>query len=113
MIRLSKSLDAWATPQFESVFIHELEALPVDQLPLQQALKVGNYALENEHSVMIHSVSDSEDTIHARVGVMYQSVIAGCSCADDPTPVEAVNEYCELEIALDRRTGMARVGLIE
>lgn len=112
-IQLRKTLIALASPQFESVLKHELEALAVDQLPLQQGLKVGSHVLDDGHSIMILSVTDSEDAIYAKVGVMYHGIIAGCSCADDPTPVEPVNEYCELVVMLDKHTGLAKISLVE
>ncbi len=87
--------------------------LPIDQLPLQQGLKAGSYILDEQRSVMVLSVVDDGDLIRARVGVLYSGVIAGCSCADDPTPVEAANEYCELWLALDKRTGAGDVGLVD
>lgn len=81
-------------------------------MPLQQALRVGNQVLEDPRSVMILSVVEERDLIHARAGVMYHGIVAGCSCADDPTPVEAVNEYCEILVTIDKKTGTADIGLI-
>ncbi len=104
MARLPESLNAWASPQFKAVLKQEVEALPVDQLPLQQALKVGNHVLDNKCSVLVLSVTDAGELIRARIGVLYNSIIAGCSCVDDPSPVEPVNEYCELYLELDKRS---------
>ncbi len=107
MIRLAESLNVWASPQFKAVLKREIEALPVDQLPLQQGLKVGSHVLDDKCSVLVLSVADAGELIRVRIGVLYNGIIAGCSCADDPTPVEPVNEYCELWLAFDKQTGVA------
>ncbi|MEZ5541890.1 MAG: hypothetical protein R3F42_07590 [Pseudomonadota bacterium] len=49
--------------------------------------------------------------IHARAGLFYTGIIAGCSCADDPTPVEEQAEYCVVDITIDRLTGAATIRL--
>ena len=113
MIRLQKAARAWLAGDFESVLKGELEALPVGQLPLQQGMRVGNYLLDEKPLVMIFSIVDGDGIVQIRIGVSYQGMIAGCSCADDPTPVEPVNEYCELYLALDKQTGEATVSLVD
>ncbi|MEW5756247.1 MAG: hypothetical protein AB1810_08070 [Pseudomonadota bacterium] len=113
MIQLLESRKARATPEFATVLKRELEALALDQLPLQQALARGNQVLDDKCTVLILSVDEGPEVIRAKVGVFFSSIIAGCSCADDPTPVEAITEYCEMWVELDARTGMAIVGLAE
>ena len=39
-------------------------------------------------------------------------IIAGCSCADDPTPVDTTTEYCELQLEIDRESAETRVILL-
>ena len=58
---------------------------------------------------MVIGASEEAGLIRARVGVFFHGVIAGCSCADDPTPVEPQQEYCELELAIDRSTGAVTI----
>ena len=113
MVRLPESANAWASDQFLAVLKHELEALPVDQLPLQDNLQTSSHLLDDKPSVLILGVDDDGEVIHARIGVFYNGIVAGCSCADDPTPVEPVNEYCELSLELDKQTGMASVSTAE
>lgn len=113
MIRLPESLNAWCTPEFNSILKREVEALPVDQLPLQQGLSFSSYVVDDKRSVRIISVADTAEVIRAKIGVFYYGMIAGCNCADDPTPVEALNEYCELCLVLDKRSGEAIVSLAE
>ncbi len=109
MISLPKSLRAWNTPQFAATLKHELESLCADQLPLQQELVSSSNVLDNPHSVMIIAVDDSASHARAKVGVFFSGIVAGCSCADDPTPVEAVNEYCELWVEIDKKSALAKI----
>ena len=106
MIRLPDSLRAWPTPEFGAALKRELEA-QAGELPLQGALAATSVALDDAVAVMFIGAQDAGDAIHARVGVFFAGVVAGCGCADDPTPVERQNEYCELELRLDKATGVA------
>ncbi|MEW5788061.1 MAG: hypothetical protein AB1899_09425 [Pseudomonadota bacterium] len=113
MIRLPKSLAVWPGPEFRAVLKAEIEALDPDLLPLQAALTRTSHVSERPHGAVI--LASSEDGTHllARVGLFYAGIIAGCSCADDPTPVDEISEYCEVELRIDRRTGQASVRLLE
>jgi hypothetical protein len=46
---------------------------------------------------MIISRADQPDCIQVKAGLLYTGIIVGCSCADDPTPVDEINEYCEMQ----------------
>jgi hypothetical protein len=105
MVRLPKSLAAWGTPAFEDVLKQELEALDSTQLSLQQGLTTTSHATDQPIQVMVLGASEVDGRIRVRVGVFFSGIIAGCSCADDPTPVEAQQEYCELEVDIDQASG--------
>lgn len=111
MIRLSKALNAWGTPDFEDVLKNEIARMDASQLPLQQGLTTSSYALDDPIRAMIIAVSESEHFIHAKAGIFYSGIIAGCNCADDPTPVEAQNEYCEVLLDISKTTAEATVTL--
>lgn len=113
MIRLARSLRAWGRPEFQDVIKNELEQLGTGQLPLQQGLTTGSVALDGALRVMITRVTGESTLIRVQAGIFYTSVIAGCSCADDPTPVEAQNEYCEVQIDIDRLTADTTVTLLK
>lgn len=113
MIRLSRCLNAWGTPEFPDILKREIEQLDAGQLPLQQGLSATSYVADKPFSVMILGVSETAGVIHARAGIFYAGIIAGCSCADDPTPVEAQSEYCVVRIEIDRRTGETAVTLLQ
>lgn len=107
MFRLPLSRTAWPSTDFPAVLKRELESLPPAALPLQQGLSSSSYALGEGFSVMVLGADQDGDAIRARIGVFYAGLTAGCNYADDPTPVEPQNEYCELELAIDRITGEA------
>lgn len=112
MIRLARSLHAWGTPDFEDVLKSEIERLGAEQLPLQQGLSTSSYALDDKLNVRIISVSEEASLIRAKVGIFYSGIIAGCSCAGDPTPVEEQNEYCEMLLDIDKMTAETTVSLL-
>lgn len=112
MIKLVQSRDAWGTPDFKATLKRELEQLNPLLLPLQEGLSTGSHALDNNVEIMVLNFSETDDCIHARAGIFYQSIIAGCSCADDPTPVDEVNEHCEVELDINKLTAETTVKLI-
>lgn len=112
MIRLKKTLDAWGTPDFEAVLKNEISQMKVDQLPLQQGLTSSSHALDDNIKAVIIAVSESEKFIHVKAGIFYSGIIAGCNCADDPTPVEAQSEYCEVRLDIDKTTAETTVALV-
>lgn len=113
MILLKKSVEAVTRDDFEQVLKHEIESLDINELPLQQAMRQSSYISGDAFSVMIQHSKINQENILVKVGVFYSGVIAGCNCSDDPTPVNENNEYCELELEIDRQAAIARVKLFE
>ncbi len=113
MMRLEKSLSAFGTPEFAAALKLELSQLAIHQLPLQQGLSAGSYVIDAPVTVVNISAVDTGEAIGVQAGVFYQGVIAGCSCADDPTPVGETNEYCEIRLDIDKLTALTRVALLE
>ena len=112
MIRLAKALAAWGTPQFTDVLKREIAQLDASQLPLQAGLSSTSHALDSGIDVMILTVSEGEGMIRVKTGIFYRGVIAGCSCADDPTPMDEQSEYCEVQFVIDQSTAETRVTLL-
>lgn len=112
MIRFDKSMLAWGTPDFEAVLKQEIAQLEAGQLPLQQGLSTGNYVSDAPITVAINRVMEMENIIRVTAGIFYQGVIGGCSCTDDPTPVSEINEYCEVQLDIDKATAIAAVALM-
>jgi hypothetical protein len=113
MIRLPDSLNAWGTPGFRDALKQEIEQLDAGLLPLQQGLSRSSYVTERPFQVMLLGADEAAGSIQVRAGIFYTGVIAGCSCADDPTPVDELNEYCEVLLVIDRQTAEATVSLSE
>lgn len=103
MIHLPDSLHAWGTADFPAVLKREL-AEHADALPLQQALSGASAVADEPVTVVLLDAQADETSIHAKVGIFFAGILAGCSCADDPTPVEPQPEYCELVLEIDRVT---------
>ncbi|MDP2430905.1 MAG: hypothetical protein Q8O33_02630 [Pseudomonadota bacterium] len=112
MIQLSKALSAWPSPEFEAVMKQEIECLDADLLPLQQGLSQSSHARSDKLSARIISVVEETDCLRVKAGLFYTGIIAGCSCADDPTPVDEINEYCEVRFDIDKQSAETRVVLL-
>jgi len=110
--RFSNTLKAWGTTDFKTVIKQEIEALSCHQLPLQQGLTSGSYALDDDIEAMILHMQESETSIQVKAGIFYKAVIAGCSCSDDPTPIDECNEHCEIIIDIDKQSAEATIKLL-
>lgn len=112
MITLSQSLAAWGDSRFAEQFKDEVEALPAEQLPLQQGLSLSSYVSAEPFKVMVINSGETAGEIQVKAGVFYTGIIAGCSCADDPSPTDVQPEYCELQFEIDKASGAARLTLL-
>lgn len=112
MIRLPRSLNAWGSPGFNDVLKHEIEQLDAAALPLQQGLARSSHVTDRPFQVMVIGVHEETGLIRVKAGIFYTGIIAGCSCADDPTPIDELNEYCVVQIDIDRATAEASVTLL-
>ncbi len=111
-MQLDKSLQAWGTADFVAILKQEISQLGVDKLPLQQGLSTGNYVSDAPITVSIFSVTGMENIIRVKAGIFYQGVIGGCSCTDDPTPISDINEYCEVQLDIDKSNANTKVELV-
>lgn len=102
MIKLPKALTAWQSTDFTAVLKEEIEQLDAEMLPLQQGMSQSSYI----------SVADKAGFIRVKAGIFYSGVIAGCNCADDPSPIDEQPEYCEVEFEIDKATGETIVRLL-
>lgn len=112
MIKLSQSISAWNTPAFEETLKQEVTQLDVKQLPLQQALTHSNHTNGDNRKVIVMSVAEDANLIRVKTGIFYTGIIAGCNCADDPSPVDEINEYCEMEFTIEKTTAETSVLLL-
>ena len=113
MIRLEEALTVWGRPEFEATLKRELMQFGIADLPLQVGLTSGSQAIDRPISVIIKRVDDAGPVIRVRAGIFFKSVIAGCSCEDDPTPTNELDEFCELQLDIDKMTALATVTLLD
>ena len=103
MPSLKRTLAAWQQDAFTETLNTELNQLAAGVIPLQQCLRQGSHVVEDEdYRFMLISSEEGTDAIELKIGVFFNSVIAGCACADDPTPMDTCSEYGEFLIRLDK-----------
>ena len=112
MLKLTSSLKAWNTNDFNNVLKKEICSLDANTLPLQQGLSNSNYANADNLSTTILKVENDDNNLYVKAGLFYTGIIAGCNCADDPTPVNENNEYCEVLFCINKKTAETTVSLI-
>jgi hypothetical protein len=112
MIQLKKSLIAFGMPDFNTVLIKEIEQMGVNELPLQQGLTNSSYALDSNVKAIIFNISEEKSKISIKAGIYYTGIIAGCNCADDPTPADEQSEYCEVRIDIEKKSANSVIYLI-
>ena len=107
-----ETVAAWGRADFGTRLKQELTAQAA-ALPLQAGLRHTDRALTDAVQVVPLGAERRGEVLRVRVGVFYTGLQSGCGCADDPTPVEPVPEYCEIELTIDRDTGVAQARLLE
>ena len=112
MIRLPNSLNAWGMPEFKDIFRQEIAQLDAAELPLQQGLTRSSHVTERPIQAMLLSASEDAGLLRVKAGIFYTGIIAGCSCADDPTPIDELNEYCVVQFDIDMTTAATTVTLL-
>jgi len=116
MITLPISLKSWHKNGFDETFKQnlklELALVDHEHLPLQQGLSLSSYVSNEKISVIIHKTEETPKSIIIKSGIFYSGIIAGCSCSDDPSPIDTQNEYCDLMIDIDKTTAEASISLI-
>jgi hypothetical protein len=110
-LTLTRSAAAWNSAEFGVTLADEVGALGPHHAALrpllQAALTQTSAVADAPVSVQILRLDKTADRVRLRLGLFYAGVIAGCNCADDPTPVDTITEHCELLLDLDPATGRA------
>ncbi len=88
-----------------------LESLGVDELPLQAGLSHSSVALDSDLRAVILALREEGAQLRVRAGLFYTGLVAGCGCADDPSPNTEQNEYCEILLDICTATGAATIRL--
>jgi hypothetical protein len=113
MIRLPNTLRAKGAPEFVDTLKREIEELDAQQLPLQQGLSFSSHVTDRPFQARIISTCEEDGFLRVKAGIFYTGIIAGCSCADDPTPIDELNEYCVVRLDIDTSTAEAVVTLLD
>ena len=105
MPKLAQPLPAPGTEEFDQALLAALHSVKPADLSLERALRQGSAVLDEPISWTLLGRENNPGRILIRAGVFFTSQIAGCSCADDPTPADILNEFSEaiIEIDSDRR----------
>jgi len=112
MIRLPNVLRARGTSEFSDILRQEIEQLDAQQLPLQQGLSFSSHVTDRPFQARIISTREENGFLRVKAGIFYTGIIAGCSCADDPTPIDELNEYCVVRLDIDTSTAETVVTLL-
>ena len=112
MINLPESLKAWGSPAFDDTFKLEVGELDNTQLPLQQGLAQSSSVSESDFNVVILGASETAEILKIKTGVFFAGVIAGSCCADDPTPLDELTEYCEIQFEINKSTAKTKINLV-
>lgn len=111
-MNLSHILDLVGQDSFKESLKKEIASIDPGQLPLQQGLAHSSYVSKAPFSPVILSIKNNESSLIIKTGIFYTGIIAGCSCADDPSPTDEQNEYCELLIEIEKTHGESKITLI-
>jgi len=112
MINLKSVVAAVDTRAAADILKRELEKLDGLTLPLQQGLSRSSFTDGSDFGVTVLGLHREQHTLRARIGIFYKGIVAGCNCADDPTPVAEIDEYCEVELLINSEDGNASARLL-
>jgi hypothetical protein len=112
MTEFSRVLQSVDSDDFEAVFKLALKSLSIEQLQLQQAVKSGSTVLSEGITVMVISRQQTEQFLQVKAGIFFRSMIAGCNCADDPSPVETLEEYTEALISVNKKDASFSISFV-
>lgn len=110
MSTLHRSLAAWDTPAFVATLRSEIEALPIDDLPLNGATTQGGRVDGERITVAVLQAEDGRDAIHARLAVFFTERVGGCSCGDEAVAAQA---HCRLRVEIAKADASARITLLD
>lgn len=112
-LNLPAACAAWARPDFQSVLLAELQQSGALVRPLQQSITRGSHALTDDVCLMVLQRDESADSLRVKAGLSYYSIIPGCACEADPTPMSELPEYAELLIDIQRADGAATLEILQ
>ncbi|MGL5759509.1 hypothetical protein [Plesiomonas sp.] len=109
MVKLVASQAAWGQDDFTRVLQNELEALGPDGLSLARSATIsGHFA--DDISVMILSLSSSNSTIEANIGVLYTEIEPAYCCPMIPMEHSGM---CKMRVLIDKNTALSEFNLLD
>ncbi|MDD3608520.1 MAG: hypothetical protein PHI49_02060 [Halothiobacillaceae bacterium] len=96
-----------------SVLRGRLDAHPLWPRLLQRAITHGNVALLESYQLAVLARDERDDTCCLQLGVHYSSLITGCSCIDDPSPLSELPEYLRIQLQLDADGEILRLDALD
>ena len=112
-LTLPLSRAAWSQPDFGDVLLNELRQTGALTGPLQQGLSRGSHALTDDVALLVLQRGEQSDALQVKAGLSYFSIIPGCACEADPTPMSELPEYVELRIAIRQSDDVATLALLD
>jgi len=116
-LNLAGSAAAWNSPAFGPALGDELKSLGPDHPALHRLLQAGlrqtSAVADTALAVQLLSSREQDGQVQAHIGIFYGGIVAGCSCADDPSPTDTITEHCELLLDIHLATGQARATLCD
>jgi len=113
MIKFNAALKAWGTSIFQEVLKADIQQIDAKQLPLQEGLTQSNAVAEGTLDIVVLNVTEDTACIHVKTGIFYAGVNAGSCCADDPSPLGEVTEYCEVQFDINKNTAESMATLLD
>lgn len=111
-IRIATFSDSWNVNEIKETVKQRIEQLDPVSLPLQRGLTHGSHVTGDPIKAIIIDCSVEQYLVRIKAGIFFSSIIAGCNCADDPTPVDTLQEYCVLEFRINKENGEAEIRLL-
>lgn len=108
-MRLTGTLQAWGTPEFEQTLKAELTEQGGEALPLERATTQGGMVDASKLAFTVISSRENSEALIIRVGVFFTEIVICCGCGDDPFET---NGYGVLEMHIDKTTAVTTVCLV-
>lgn len=113
MITLKETLRGKDEKNFIDIAKTEIQRIDPHRLPLQQALERSSIVSNRDFTASILTSSEDNTFITIKAAIFFTGIIAGCNCADDPSPVDEINEYCEILFTINKKNANTTVKLLE
>lgn len=112
MIYLNNILNSLNKSEIKAIAKKELQQIDSASLPLQKGLSFSSAVGDNPINFVILKIEENDEFVLIKSGIFYTGIIAGCSCSDDPTPLDEQNEYCEVLFSINKLSAETSVKLL-